>query len=79
MSAISDLVEQFNAGEQEQNARLLQLFRLLAARKGWRVVKFQSWPGIWANCFDGIPRINEPRTLQPMDRTISEVVEGEEV
>ena len=76
MTAISDLVTEFNLVESEQQERLEALYSLMRARTGYRKVTFKN-DKMWVN-FWGKPEILAlAAQVTDMDRTITEVVEGE--
>lgn len=73
---INAIVSEYNQVEQEQQARLWQLFQLLEERSGYRAVKFTGRN--WTNCW-GLPaRIARPRFIDVMKRTITEVIPGDD-
>lgn len=81
MSEIDDLVAEYNAAEAAQLERLIQLFRLVQARKNYRMVRFgspQAGSHMWSNCWSEPERLAIPRHVLPMERQITEVVPGDE-
>jgi hypothetical protein len=80
MSAIDDLVAEYNAAEAAQSVRRLALFRLLDARTGYRAVKFAG-KGIraWINCWGFGPEyLWKPRFVDVMDQSITAIDPGQE-
>jgi hypothetical protein len=75
---INALVAEYNAVEAEQSGRLLQLFRLLEARKGFRSVSFAGrGMSKWSNCWGREERLAVPEFITPMNQAITEIVLGE--
>jgi hypothetical protein len=79
MSAIDDLVAEYNQAESAQNSRRLALFKLLDARSGYREVRFKGKFGQWLNCWGfGPDRLYKPRFVDVMDQSIESVIQGNE-
>ena len=78
MEEINTLVEEYNAAEIEQKERLIQLYDLLEARKGYRHVKF-SGSGQWSNAWGRTARrdLALQSFIDPMVELIEEVKAGE--
>jgi hypothetical protein len=77
MSAIDDLVSEYNQAEAAQSERRLQLFKLLQERSGYRAVKFLNRG--WTNCWSVEQEyLWKPRFVDPMDQSITEVDPGVE-
>jgi hypothetical protein len=49
MDEISELVASYNAAEREQEIRLNRLYVLMAARQGYRFIRFGDNGRLWCN------------------------------
>lgn len=72
---ITAMVSEYNGIEQEQQARLREIFAAVKARKGYRHVKITG--EMWSNCWD-LPDALDHQFTDKMQRVIYEVVPGAE-
>jgi hypothetical protein len=76
---LQTLVDEYNATELQQTARLRAIFAQVKARKGYRHILFNQGGDMLNNCWD-MPneRLDDETYLKKYNREISEVIPGEE-
>jgi hypothetical protein len=75
---LQTLINEYNATELQQAARLRAIFALVKARKGYRHILFNQGGDMLNNCWDLPDKMDGPTFLDKYNREISEVVPGEE-
>ena len=74
-SKLNELVLEYNKTETNQLERLKQIFKLVKAGKGYRIVKFTN--DLWVNCWDMPDRLDAKISIDRLERFISEVDPGD--
>ena len=73
---LNDLVNEDNAVEADQLARLKQIFSIVKEGKGYRHVKF-SHGDQWTNCWQGPDRLDAKMHINRMQQLIKDVDSGD--
>lgn len=79
---MSELIGEYNKAEIEQEQRLVKLFKMLQARKGYRMVAFRASNSQgpvhrWTNCWDtDNPQLMLEQHVQPLGRYITDIQTG---
>lgn len=79
MDEIQNLIDEYNAAEDEQQQRLARLFLLIAGRFGYRHVKFgvgHMWSNCWEHETQRAQEIALERHVDPLTMKITDVVRG---
>jgi len=72
---LNELVDEYNKVEADQIERLKQIFKLVKAGKGYRIVKFTN--DMWLNCWDMPDRLDTKISIDRLERFIREFDPGD--
>ena len=72
---LNELVHEYNKIEADQIERLKQIFKLVKAGKGYRIVKFTH--NMWVNCWDMPVSLDAKISIDRLERYIREFDPGD--